>query len=390
MNNTKLRNQFASIIRQATSEFPRRNPSQDIRIGLWGAASSGKTTYLAMLYEALEYSRDWEVTADKNALQFIRKQSDDIEAGHFPGRTTAQKEIEIFSFTLRPQFDNQHKGSVVLSFIDAPGEFYERPRPDVRVVSKRSTSASKSMEEAGPFMDIIDYLISCDGIIFLLDPERSEKGKKAYRTIIRDLFLEFQDRSRNPALKSEKLQQYLAFSVVKMDKMDYWDRRNEKPSQLAKEIVGRQLFDKLANNYCYVDERDFTKNRFAFFALSSIGRYEKEKGVWEMVVGDGSQPVNTEPETNPSYEGAGGYDVWSTPSYEPSPYEQEPASNFEQPNNGGLDDAFGSRFDEPPEDDAYAQPTIDREKDSRPFNVISPLEWLIKSIHANPPAQVRR
>ena len=197
MTNTDLRTRFTSygqaLKKIMIEEIPRPNPSKDIRIGLWGSASSGKTTYLAMLHEALELSPEWEVTADKKALTFVRKQLDRLDGGYFPGYTEKQQEIEMFSFMLRPQFDNKYKGKIVLSFIDAPGEFYESPKPNVRVVNQRGSSAGKSLEETEIPMDIVDYLISCDGIIFLLDPEHSGKGKKAYATMIKDLILEFQE-----------------------------------------------------------------------------------------------------------------------------------------------------------------------------------------------------
>jgi len=100
MNNN---NQFLQL-RTALTEWLAKNKQtattepKDIRIGIWGTSRSGKTTYLAMLYSALEDSEEWIVQAgDDHADDFIDTHISDIDAGNFPPATQPTANLNIFT-----------------------------------------------------------------------------------------------------------------------------------------------------------------------------------------------------------------------------------------------------------------------------------------------------
>lgn len=380
MTNTKLKEQLTdygqSLKTWITEDWPKESP-QDIRIGLWGTRGSGKTTYLAMLYEALALSNEWEVSLDKKARRFVRDHCKTINSDRlFPEPTPLADELEIFSFTLRPQFISKYGGKVVLSFIDAPGEFYETLNVNARVVGSHAHSA----EQTPQTMDIIDYLISCDGIIFLLDPERRDEDGDTYSSLIEDLIFEFQDRSQQSDLESERLQQYMAFTVAKADKESLW-QRIESPAQLAQEIVGSRLFEKLEKNHCYVDRKNPANNRFAFFAVSSVGLYQDQEGNWRSPVIDPQKPAPSAP---PIYE----------PNYVEDPTSYANPDFIYNPPQNNLPQSMQERLQANQVDSQTQAPqylqTLQKGVDARPFQIIDPINWLVRGIQENPPIRLQQ
>jgi Double-GTPase 2 len=371
MKNISFKDQFTGYGRALktwiTEEWPKESP-QDIRIGLWGTRGSGKTTYLAMLYEALSLSNDWEVSLDSKARRFVRDHCRTINSDCiFPEPTQVANELEIFSFTLRPQFKGKYSGKVVLNFIDAPGEFYEILNADARVVGANGNGS----EYAQKTMDIVDYLISCDGIIFLLDPERSQEEGDTYSMLIEDLILEFQERSQQSDLESERLQQYMAFTVAKADQESLW-RRIESPAQLAQEIVGKRLFEKLEKNHCYVDRKNPANNRFAFFAVSSVGRYQDKDGNWQTPVVEPEEPTSS----TSTYEHGFGSD--------PTGYSTL-NSAYNPPQN--MTERLKTNKADNRNQTPQSLRTLQRGVDARPFQIIDPINWLVKGIQENPPVR---
>lgn len=371
-----IKDQFAdygqSLKNWILKDWPKESP-QDISIGVWGTVGSGKTTYLTMLYEALVLSEDWEVSVNSAGHRFIRNHITTIQSNHlFPEATMPSNELEIFSFTLKPQFKSRHDGKVVLNFVDAPGEFYEfyNHRLNAQLVIKNDSSDTQSQN----LMDIIDYLISCDGIVFLLDPDRTKEAGDDYAILIEDLILEFQDRSKDSNLDTERLQQYMAFCVTKVDQENLW-KRVSAPTQLVKEIVGHRLFEKLARNYCYVDAKDPGKNRFAFFAISSIGLYQDKDGSWKTPV--------IEPKEVPSERHTYEYGVGES-TYADSDTSSTyvfPLTIEERLNNSKTDSSEAASV--------CSLPTLQKGVDYRPFQVIDPIAWLVTSIQNDPPVRTR-
>ena len=186
-----------------------------IRIGIWGSVGAGKTIYLTQLFQCLENSNDWSIAAaDDPAKEFIQQNKDILDNEQKPGSLPREtdpgiNELEIFRYTITSKSRRFGKATIVLEFIDASGEFYENPYSDVQVSNEEKT-----------YRGIIEYLMSCHGIIFLLDPLRSlnKKQNPTYRQLLSNLLIEFRNRSRSRINQPvTPLEQYMAFCVTKVD-----------------------------------------------------------------------------------------------------------------------------------------------------------------------------
>ena len=140
-----------------------KKQSLNIRLGLWGTIGSGKTTYLAMLLHCLEKEKNhkWIVTPDEQFRYRVRENiTQIIDKKRFPLPTSTQLEkIQIFSYNLMPRnLIEPRNSNIILRFIDAPGEFYENLNIEVKVI-----------DQENEYCDIVDYLMSCDGIIFFTE-----------------------------------------------------------------------------------------------------------------------------------------------------------------------------------------------------------------------------
>ena len=94
---------------------------RQFKIGLWGTAHAGKTTYLAMLYHSLLSKHDeWTVTADEDSRQFVEKAFEAI----MNNRTFPEKTVESRLYSYTVSHKHQPK-QFTLEFRDAPGELYE-------------------------------------------------------------------------------------------------------------------------------------------------------------------------------------------------------------------------------------------------------------------------
>lgn len=384
MNNN---NQFLQL-RTALTDWLAKNKQtaptgpKDIRIGIWGTSRSGKTTYLAMLYSALEDSEEWIVQAgDDHADDFIDTHISDIDAGNFPPATQPTANLNIFTYILKTQF-SQGTGSIVLNFIDAPGEFYE----DIRGNAAKEVQIHEAQNNQDTSGDIVDYLRSCDGIIFLLDPIRSKKQGESYKTLLLRLFREFQKRSRkNDKDIGTKLEQYMAFCVTKVDKEEIWSQ-GKKSAVLTKDVMGEQLFKKLRTNFCI-------EGRYEFFSVASIGRYKDKDGKSREAViypdiPETQPPQRPQPPQPPqppqgSYVKGYGYEE----GYDPDAPSGEP--NTPPSSSSSSDDDWESlnQTSNTPELPSTPLPTINTEVEYEPFNVIAPIKWLIDSIQKQPPSR---
>ena len=345
------------------------------RIGIWGTTGAGKTTFLAMLYDALLLRPGWTVAADGKARGFITGHLRNIRTkGRFPAPTEVTAETDIFRYILQEEGSQGADGAyrqITLDFVDAPGEFYERPhQADRRVTGE---------------MDILDYLSSCDGIIFLLDPDRVDESlgedEDDYRTMLLDLMLEFQERSIKSGVSDDlRLEQYMAFCATKSDKDAYWAQR-EAPQNLLETVMGDTMYRMLGSNFC-------KPNRYNFFAVSAIGRYQDPAtGEWiENISYNGQhapvprrsralEPLVTTTSIGSAYEPSAPEVVAVAAEPEtPAPPRSPNASWAPVSSSNG-----GSRPNYAPE------VSIVRKSAITPFNVLEPLDWLIESMRRDPP-----
>jgi|GEM_PF-2493011 len=391
----------------------------DVRIGIWGTSGAGKTTYLARLYDALAESDNWTIQADKEASVFVDAHLTKIDGGRFPERTPKQTRdpLKIFSYiiTSNKRQPLASSGRIILNFVDAAGEFYESVRIDE---DGKAKVASKEGD-----VDIVDYLVSCDGILFLLDPVRSDQDGEAYSALLRRLFLKFQSRAREHQPNLTRLEHYVAFGVTKVDRQEIWTKGVDslESHKLAQTVLGPRIFNQLKTYYWLEPDSERRKqekedpsrrgkiNRCDFFSIAAIGRYRNEEtGEWcEAVIYPDREneenaqmfseiPPNSAPSnnTNRSYTGYLGYDPSrSAPdehSYKTDNPTAPPSNENPTPVSSTSSQGWGAD-DTSPSISEQGNGKVERIKrgvDFEATGVLEPIEWLIQGIQNCPPKRL--
>ena len=416
--------------------FQNNNNSQavtPIRIGIWGGVGAGKTIFLTRLFECLEKSSNYRIAADEKAIDFIQQNKDILDNEKKPGSLPKEtdpgmSELEIFRYTITSQSSWSQNLTIVLEFIDASGEFYENPYSNATVSDGETT-----------YQGIIEYLISCHGIIFLLDPLYKLKTEQAptYRKLLSDLFIEFRRRSRSRVNEAvTPLEQYMAFCVTKVDEevakingkiiktaditeeeyeiinpkddQDWLWKAGQNPLDLVAEIMGQEMTTRLSTEYSLVEEspdrreKPHPKNRCNFYAVSAFGRYQNKEGKLCTVFEDiqpqiiNANPPDTEEEKNTDF--WGNQPDWDSAFGNNSNNQESQTSNLStgfawekkeeysdvaEPNSST---GFAWEKKEEYSDVAESKKLIIKQGVAiNPFNIIEPLEWLIRGIRKHPP-----
>jgi hypothetical protein len=368
--NTRTRSQLYKQWQRFTS-----TQSSAFRIGIWGTTGAGKTTFLAMLYDALLLRPGWTVAADTKARKFVTSHLKTIRMrGQFPAPTEVTAQTDVFRYILQEEQNGRADGEynqITLDFVDAPGEFYERPH----LADRRVTGE----------MDILDYLSSCDGIIFLLDPDRVDDSlsddEDDYHTMLLDLLLEFQERNISTGVSDDlRLGQYMAFCITKADKEPYWQQR-ESPQNLAEAVMGDTMYRMLGSNFLH-------HNRYQFFATSAIGRFQDpETGSWlqNIAYSNGqhtaadntlAEPVMTTTSIGTAYE-----PEQAIPESEPAA-----AASLRAPRRASPSWLpVSAESEAEPKQQHAPGVSIANKRAITPFNIIEPLDWLIENMRREPP-----
>jgi len=143
--------------------------AQKITIGLWGTPRAGKTTYLAMLYHSFLTLHDqWEIHAEPEAMAFIKHCFETI----FVRRSFPEKTIETVEYVFTVTNKQNTRLQFDLTFIDAPGELYERyydtdSRTTAQIVPQSSTAERRTSTTP---QQMFEKLSACDGLLMLIDP----------------------------------------------------------------------------------------------------------------------------------------------------------------------------------------------------------------------------
>ncbi|MGB7441825.1 MAG: hypothetical protein WA919_12210 [Coleofasciculaceae cyanobacterium] len=372
---------------------------EPIRLAIWGTSGAGKTTYLTRLYEVL-INKEWGVETDKKAQEFIDKNLRKINKGEFPDRTSTQDNdsLELYCYKLIEP-DSKQKTQIELNFIDAPGEFYER------IKDKKVTVCDKQNHLE---IELIDYLLSCHGIVFLLDPLRTQEDGDSYYILLGELFREMQSRQSIYCPGKQKLEQYVAFAITKIDRKNVWEKYKYHEAIYAFiDLLGPSANLQWLKNFFQLDRTKLSKqinkkefqsasryHRCQFFTISSIGMYKDSERNWHSGV---STPKNQE--NNPSTSQTGSVD--ESPSKLDKKMEiflhggtkinaQSAVSNASTSQNpeelplGGFITPPNSPFWELEDYSNVEKIIID--KKLQPIAVDKPIEWLIKGIKNSPPS----
>ncbi len=274
------------------------------KIGLWGASGSGKTSFLAALFVAVNQAPgQWNIIGDNPAsVRFATRMTESLTQRHvFPPKTEG---IEKLSWTIVGEGEQtvgkrfkKQRETVPLRFqlelVDAPGRLYagsDGPASDddfgidfgeTKTVQSPSSLADQLAEE----------LAVCDSLVYLFDPLREHDNG--------DEFQHFQWALQNIAFICNqqgrfdtRLPHHLAVCITKLDdprifktayELGYLTADKDDPYLFPRIIAGQteNLFMKLGErspNRSAIKVHDsiqryFHRDRVNYFATSSVGFY---------------------------------------------------------------------------------------------------------------------
>lgn len=373
----------------------RRNLNQKpIRLGIWGVSESGKTVYLAKLYRLLQ-QKGWKLRIDGDHKDFLEKVIEKVENRELPESTDILNDnIKTCEYQIYHDdfLGTNKKVEAVINFFDIGGEFYggdqrHRIREDLRININ------------GKEITLLDYFLSCDGILFLLDYWRDggeKRHEKSQVQLLEELFREMDKRwkfldsnTNNPQQNNsvKLLEPYVAFAVTKADHEDIENSGMSSIELVSKVLNLSDWEDEVIinwfSNYFYIDKSKLARqieedsyeepsksHRCQFFAISAIGAYYDEiSRRWKsgIIIPDESKPDPQEKKTDSQEKKTG--DVFSSRSGK---------SNSPSPS-----DRFGRK--ERRNRNRKSKPQIIKGVRLDSINVVEPIEWFIEGILAHSP-----
>lgn len=273
-------------------------PSQerpDYGIAMWGAPSSGKTTFLSALSIALtRRGKDWKVIgADKAATERLVNLTTLLTRNHaFP---LATQGIEGFRWLLVGQVPRstgkrfrkeryEETVTIGLDLVDASGEL---AGPVGSAISKRE--------------ELIDSLARSRGIVFIFDPIREFEVGDTFDHTFAVLNELAQQMVASPEFSGGWLPHYVAVCIAKFDELRVF-RTAEKMHLLMADPADRLGLPRVADEdarelfarLCEVSgggtadlvlntlEQHFHPGRIKYFVTSAIGFFvDPRKGVYD-------------------------------------------------------------------------------------------------------------
>jgi hypothetical protein len=361
------------------------NTKIPIRIGIWGVSGAGKSTYITILHRCLEKNdSDFKVIQrNEEAEQFIKENEKTLEQGiPLEGTRPEIEDIKVLSFTIK-QLSTLKEKTFKLDFVDAAGGWYEEIAEGV---SNGQIRSSENQEELSEAMNITDYLAQCDGIIFLLNPKRKIEETETHQYLIPRVLRSLQkyhlENSNSKSLmldKRNRLKQFMAFCITKIDKEEYWDKRDD-PETLVKELLGGAI--SRLDTYCYFDENKDNQeniqiNRCKFFALASIGRHQDNNQKW--IESTGITRQNFESNNTGVYS----QDYWDKDTSTIETNKELNTCDNSQIFAWASGDKSVSSDENEIGNSSLTISTIRPGFNYEHVNVLAPVEWLIKSINSN-------
>lgn len=314
------------------------------------------------LYEYLLNEGKVQIT-DQDTEEYINKGMELLDRGIFVPPTEIAAEKSKYSYTV----NNEDGSNTELTFLDLPGRILIDPYNDF-------------LQENSQEVAVVDHLLQCHGIIFLLSPLQEDKQTKPYVTLLRKLFIAMQRKSgRKP------LGQYVAFGITKIDHQEvnqkYLEEKYQYPEQMFLEMLGKGSNVKLQwlKGFFHVQiekPKDKSKdsprlninptreNRCQFFYISAFGTYKDSDGnVKSPVI-----PNEEEKQKNT----ASKFEFEEDPIF--STYEQDDPDPYDfGKENIKTEDINPNKY------------KINTEAPFNPINIFTPIDWLVRGIKSFPP-----
>ena len=376
-----------------------RQKNTRIKLGIWGASSSGKTVYMLMLYHYLQRSK----RKDKFLVKVDDQETDDflqtelnlrIYKGEFPTPTTTKDKYNSYSYKLKR--DNSET-IVELTFLDLPGELWE-DRSREKKVKTNNTIGNKNYG-----VSVAKYLTQCHGILILLSPLK-EDYNDSYLPLLDGLF-----RLMLREIPEFKLEQYVVFGITKADHDKIYQRTIDTNFyQLIMEIIGLQAPLEWLESYFYLEivkEKDETQrvnvngenNRCCFLPISPFAKYYDKDGKMISPVITNENKTEEELKLNESQQEPPkaadkrqGKRLLTDPFKKDLSKKQNNNDDYEGSQREGqssynddYETPSTTNYDEPNQEEGKYK--IDTRVTWRPQNVVEPIEWLIQRIENHPP-----
>ncbi|MFF7976094.1 hypothetical protein [Streptomyces sp. NPDC007905] len=255
-----------------------------VRIGVWGASGSGKTTFLgAVPIGAMQHQRraqvNWVVAGmDPSSQEFLLDSVDQlVSQQQFPEATRAQRDLR-WSFTGDAQGTGgfrRRQISFALEVIDLPGEAF----------NPRSNQVAEDLHEQA-----VTHLSSCGGLVYLFDPLLDANQQTASINYFYGMATQMAARVRdeNRLLRNGRLPHHVSVCITKFDHPDVFEPAL-RAGWVTQEQVGaiprvpdhqaRGFFDWICNSFRSGSARlvrdalgnFFHPDRMSYYATSAIG-----------------------------------------------------------------------------------------------------------------------
>jgi hypothetical protein len=201
------------------------------RIGLWGAPSSGKSTFLAALNVATMRSEQdlMMFGVDEDSTEFLVNNTHMLTRERkFPPASQSlvslswaihmQTEVVVparFGKTSRRQVPLQ----LNIDVLDAPGVTFGDTRGTASAAgaSRLGLHSDEMSTSVAPEEQVIDHLSGADGLLLLFDPMREQATGDAFNYFQGTLLRIAQRRLSSARAAGQRLPQYVAVCVTKFD-----------------------------------------------------------------------------------------------------------------------------------------------------------------------------
>ncbi|RAY16620.1 hypothetical protein DPM19_00035 [Actinomadura craniellae] len=304
------------------------------RIGLWGAPTSGKTSFLAALNIAVtQSSEEWTIFGvDDPSVDFLVDSTTTLtHERRFPPATEALSELswilmsetEVEIGTRRRKETKKIPLELHLDVLDAPGRvFGHKPKTDAHQSQLEGLGfddEDEGMDGAGGGSELdeeklIDNLADCDGIVYLFDPIREREKGDAFQYFQRTLALLAKRSLEGRRLINGRLPHHFAVCITKFDEPRVYQTAKAR-GYITFDPDDKHMFPKvhpdnaenLFEDLCQVAsareaalvhgsiKRYFRPERVRYFATSAVGFYLAPRTVrfrasdYQNVVPDGGE-----------------------------------------------------------------------------------------------------
>lgn len=243
-----------------------------MKIAMWGPKSSGKTTYIAMIYGiGLLSSSKWSVRPkDIASTNFVREKINNIRRGEFPGPTQPSPEPIYYQYEIRVRNETKSKDDdkelmeIVVDFFKGMDLKSQNPTSTSEevVVSFADVAGEQYVQESLDH-DLWNHLANSNGLICLIDPSDDSDFFDITFQLMQNLVMKMEQLQNK--LINGYLPHYVAFCFSKIDNPEFSNYIN-KPKELMELLETRTgiNIDKLISPF-------ILPQRLKYFTVSAVG-----------------------------------------------------------------------------------------------------------------------